>query len=90
MTIKGANKLAPFKNLCSNIIVFNNEKIKGTTLFRPGIFDFSLDLVPSNNVIILDNKKKKVIGVGRLIAGSNYIKNSKHGKIVEVYERAKD
>ncbi|MFX0073369.1 MAG: DUF5591 domain-containing protein, partial [Candidatus Hermodarchaeota archaeon] len=87
LTIKGANLLAPFKNLCSNFIVFNNEIIKGTTLFRPGILDFSLDLVPSNNVIILDEKKTNLIGVGRLIVGSNYIKNSKHGKVVEIYER---
>ncbi|MFX1381450.1 MAG: PUA domain-containing protein, partial [Promethearchaeota archaeon] len=88
LTLKGALKLRPFiKN--SNIIVFNGDKIKGNTLFRPGIIEFSPNLFPNSHVIILDQEKQKVIGVGEMIVGSKYIKNSKTGRIVRVYERIK-
>jgi len=71
----------------SNYIVFDGQKIKGNTLFRPGILSFSLNLVPKDIVVIFDENKEKIIGLGSLIVGSNYIKNSKTGKIVNVYEK---
>ena len=71
----------------SNFIVFDGQKIKGNTLFRPGILSFSLNLVPKDTVVIFDENKEKIIGLGSLIVGSNYIKNSKTGKIVNVYEK---
>ncbi|MFW9947599.1 MAG: DUF5591 domain-containing protein [Candidatus Odinarchaeota archaeon] len=70
-----------------NILVFNGDIIKGNTLFRPGIVEFSQNLIPNNYVIILDKSKKSVIGLAKLIVGSNYIKNSKNGRIAKVYEK---
>ncbi|MFW9899451.1 MAG: hypothetical protein ACFFDO_09365, partial [Candidatus Thorarchaeota archaeon] len=58
----------------------------GNTLFRPGVIEYSNDLLPSNFIIILDNKKKSIIGLGQLIIGSNYLKNSKNGRIARIYE----
>jgi len=84
LTIEGAKRLAPFSD--SNIIVFNDNKISGNTLFRPGIIEYSNNLLPSNFVIILDNKKENIIGLGQLIIGSKYLKNSKNGRIVQIYE----
>ncbi|TFF99709.1 MAG: hypothetical protein EU540_06280 [Promethearchaeota archaeon] len=84
LTIKGALRIAPFSD--SNVIIFNGTKIIGNTLFRPGINDYSLNLLPSNFVIILDNEKKNIIGLGQLIVGSNYLKNSKTGRIAKIYE----
>ncbi len=71
----------------SNYIVFDGQKINGNTLFRPGINSFSPSLVPKDIVVIFDENKEKIIGLGSLIVGSNYIKNSKTGKIVNVYEK---
>ncbi|MFX0187296.1 MAG: DUF5591 domain-containing protein [Candidatus Hodarchaeota archaeon] len=84
LTIEGAKRLAPFSY--SNVIVFNENKIIGNTLFRPGVIEYSNDLLPSNFTIILDNKKKNIIGLGQLIIGSNYLKNSKNGRIARIYE----
>jgi len=84
LTINGAIRMAPFSD--SNVIIFNDKKIIGNTLFRPGIIDYSLNLLPSNSVIILDNEKKNIIGLGQLIVGSNYLKNSKTGRIANIHE----
>jgi hypothetical protein len=37
--------------------------------------------------VIFDKNKEKIIGLGSLIVGSNYIKNSKTGKIANVYDK---
>ncbi len=76
--------MAPFSE--SNVIIFNDTKIIGNTLFRPGIIDYSLNLLPSNFVIILDNERKNIIGLGQLIVGSNYLKNSRTGRVARIYE----
>jgi predicted ribosome-associated RNA-binding protein Tma20 len=42
-----------------------------------------------NHVIILNKKRKNIIGIGELLVGSNFIKNSKAGRIVKIYEKTK-
>jgi len=74
-------------SLKENYIIFDGEEIHGNTLFRSGVLDYSLELIPNNQVVILDKKKKKVIGSGELIVGSNFIKNSKNGRIVKINEQ---
>jgi len=86
LNLKGANRMLPFSEN-SNFIVFDGQKINGNTLFRPGIVNFSPNLVPKDITVIFDKNKEKIIGLGSLIVGSNYIKNSKTGKIVNVYEK---
>ena len=88
LTLKGALRLKPFIKK-SNLIVFNGDKIIGNTLFRPGIIEFSQNLLPNSHVIILDQDKQNIIGVGEMIVGSRYIKNSKTGRIAQVYDRIK-
>ncbi|TFG30266.1 MAG: hypothetical protein EU532_01385 [Promethearchaeota archaeon] len=88
LTIKGATFLKPFSDL-SSIIVFNGDKITGNTLFHPGVLEYSNELIPRNNVIILNKNKEKVIGMGHLIVGSNIIKNTKTGRVVNIYEKIK-
>ena len=86
LNIKGANRMLPFSEN-SNYIIFDGQKINGNTLFRPGIVSFSPNLVPKDIALIFDKTKKRIIGLGSIIVGSNYIKNSKTGKIVNVYEK---
>ncbi|MHA1526945.1 MAG: DUF5591 domain-containing protein, partial [Promethearchaeota archaeon] len=88
LSIKGAIRLSPFSSF-TKIIIFNGDKIKGNTLFRPGILDYSSELYPRDNVIILDQHKKNVIGVGNMIVGSNFIRNSMTGRVAKIYERDK-
>jgi archaeosine synthase len=75
-----------YQSLDANYIVFDGEEIKGNTLFRAGVLDYSRDLIPSNQVVILDKRKKKIIGSGELIVGSNFIKKSRSGRIVKINE----
>jgi archaeosine synthase len=70
-------------SLTSNYIILDGEELQGNTLFRPGVRDYSLDLIPNNQVMILDKTRKKVLRSGELIVGSNFIKNSKSGRIVK-------
>ena len=76
--------LLPFE---SNIIVFNGQKVSGSTLFRPGIIEYGQNLIPNEHVLIVDIDKKSIIGAGTLLVGTNFIKNSKTGRIVEIYEK---
>ena len=82
LNINGAQRLSLFSS--SNILVFNDKQIRGNTLFRPGILEFSNNLIPSNYVFILDQDKQNIVGVGQLIVGSNFIKNSKTGRIAKI------
>ena len=86
LKIKGLKKL-PLLLIESNIIVFDGQKIKGSTLFRPGIIEYGQNLIPNEHVLIVDNDKKNIIGAGTLLVGTNFIKNSKTGRIVEIYEK---
>lgn len=88
LNLIGANRLLPLSEN-SNYIVFDGQKINGNTLFRPGIVSFSPNLVPKDITMIFDKNKEKIIGLGSLVVGSNYIKNSKSGKIANVYEKIK-
>ena len=85
-TIQGAQKLIPFKTN-SNIIVFDAEKIQGTNIFRPGIKECDPSLLPGDIVIVLNSARSKVIGMAQMVVSANFIKNSKTGKIAELYER---
>lgn len=84
LTMDGAERLE--REAISNYIIFDGDSIRGNTLFRPGIVEWSQDLVPHDQVIIYNNNKTKVIGTGRMIVGANSIKNSKSGRVVKLYE----
>ena len=88
LTIVGLKRLIKsYSSIESNYIIFDGEDIQGNTLFRSGVLDYSLDLVPNNQVAILDKKKKNVLGSGELIVGSKFLKNSKSGRIVKINEK---
>ncbi|MHA2182617.1 MAG: DUF5591 domain-containing protein, partial [Promethearchaeota archaeon] len=88
ITINGMKRITqkPF-SLDSNMIIFDGESIRGNNLFRIGILDYSLDLVPGNFVAVIDKFRNNIIGVGKLFVGANHLKNSKSGKVVEIYEK---
>ncbi|MHA1985944.1 MAG: DUF5591 domain-containing protein [Promethearchaeota archaeon] len=88
LTLKGLKRMAqvPF-SIDSNIIVFDGQEIQGNTLFRQGVLDFSSNLISNNFVIIIDKEKKEIIGTGMLIVGSNFIRNSKTGRVVKISEK---
>ncbi|MFX1503271.1 MAG: DUF5591 domain-containing protein [Promethearchaeota archaeon] len=72
----------------SHYIIFDGDEIQGNTLFRTGVLEYSHELIPYSQVIILSKGKKEIIGSGELIVGSNFIKNSRNGRIVKIYEWA--
>ncbi len=87
LTLNGLKRLyMSYSSIKSNYIVFDGEEFQGNTLFRAGVLDYSQDLIPNNQVVILDKGKKKILGSGVLLVGSNFIKNSKNGRIVKINE----
>ncbi|MBD3195252.1 MAG: hypothetical protein GF317_09365 [Candidatus Lokiarchaeota archaeon] len=85
LTIQGAERIA-FKSDFSKYLVFDGDKIRGNTLFRPGIINFNSDLLPDENVCIFNRSKDKIVAMGDMIVGSQFIKNSSSGKVVKLYE----
>ncbi|MBD3340400.1 MAG: hypothetical protein GF353_14895, partial [Candidatus Lokiarchaeota archaeon] len=88
LTIEGASKLVPFDSN-AKIIVFDGDKIRGNTLFRPGILDYYSEFSPKDSVIILNRSRSKVVAVGQMIVGSPYIKNTHRGRVAKIYEKIK-
>ncbi|MFW9897063.1 MAG: DUF5591 domain-containing protein [Candidatus Thorarchaeota archaeon] len=86
LNLKGANRLLPIRKKI-NYVVFDGHKINGNTLFRPGIISFSSNLAPADLVLIFERNHEKIIGLGSMIVSSNYIENSKTGKVINVYEK---
>ncbi|MFX0036972.1 MAG: DUF5591 domain-containing protein [Candidatus Hermodarchaeota archaeon] len=87
LTLNGLRRLNKTSiSISSNYIAFDGEEIRGNTLFRTGVIDYSLDLIPDNQVVIVDKKKRNIIGSGKLIVGSSFLKNSKSGRIANIYE----
>jgi predicted RNA-binding protein (TIGR00451 family) len=86
LSINGVKKLLPFEENI-NYLIFDGEKIKGSNLFRPGVIDFSPNIMPESNVFVLNKTKQKIIAVGNAIIGSNNIKNTKKGIVAEIYEK---
>ena len=85
MSLKGKRRV--LKSIITQIRNRFNVSVAEIDLFRPGIIKFSPTFVPKDLALILDKNQEKIIGLGSLIVGSNYIKNSKTGKIVDVYEK---
>ena len=85
ISIAGANRIKPWEN-SHNIVVFNGENLRGNTFFKPGILEYSEDLYPNEIVFILNKTKEKVVGVGKMIVGSKYIKNTQSGRVIKLYE----
>ena len=87
LTITGLRRLiqSPL-TINSHYIVFDGDEIQGNTLFRKGVLEYSLDLIPNSQVIIVNKGRKKIMGSGELIVGSNFLKNSKNGRIAKIYE----
>ncbi|MBN1803281.1 MAG: DUF5591 domain-containing protein [Candidatus Lokiarchaeota archaeon] len=86
LTLKGAERLMPD---VPNALVFNGNKVTGTTLFRPGIIEFADNIAPEINIIVLNNSKDKIIGVGTSLVSVNYLINSKNGRVAKIYEKAR-
>ncbi len=86
LTIAGAELLF-LNGSNNNYLVFDGEKIKGSNLFRPGVIDFSPNILPQSNIAILDKYKQKIIAVGNAVIGSNNIRNIKKGIVAEIYEK---
>ncbi|MFW9987039.1 MAG: DUF5591 domain-containing protein [Candidatus Odinarchaeota archaeon] len=89
LSIIGLKKLVQSpQTINSHYIIFDGEEIQGNTLFRKGVLEYSQDLIPNSQVIIFNKEKKEIIGSGDLIVSSNFIKNSKNGRIAKIYETA--
>ncbi|MHA1641594.1 MAG: DUF5591 domain-containing protein [Promethearchaeota archaeon] len=83
--------ISSIKNLFKerSYLVFNGNKLSGTTLYRPGIKEFSDDLNPNSIAFLFDEYKENIIACVEMIVGSNFIKNSNTGRIARIYEKNK-
>ena len=86
LTFKGANKIRDhFRK--HQFLIFNGKEVKGSTLFRPGIIECSMDLKPKEYAIIWDSEKQNIIAIAKMILGSFFLKNSKSGRIAEIINK---
>ena len=86
LTFNGANKVKDYFRE-HQYIIFDGKQLKGSTLFRPGIIEYSLDLKPREYVMIWDNEKQSFIGIAKMIVGSNFLINSKSGRIADIIKK---
>jgi len=91
LSIEGAKQLAKSDDFheCSNYLVFDGQKIRGNTLFRPGIIEYGKSLRPNEQVIILNKTKNSIVATGKLYVSSNYIKHSKIGRVAKIDNKLK-
>ncbi len=87
LSLKGAQRLAPYTQIKNNFIVFDGESLSGSTLFRPGVSEFGASLMPDDHVLILNKDKTELLGLGQLYVGSNFIKKSSSGRIAKIYAK---
>jgi len=86
LTLNGANRIKDhFRE--HQYIIFDGKQLKGSTLFRPGILEYSLDLTPRGSAVIWDNEKQTIIGITRMIVGASFLKNSKSGRIADIIKK---
>jgi len=88
LTTSVIEALLPLNDI-ENFVVFNGDRINGNTIFRQGLVEYGRDLQPNDLVIVLNATKEKIVGMGTMLVGTEFIKNSKTGKIVDVYESRK-
>ena len=89
LTLNGANKIKDhFRK--HQFLIFDGKQVKGSTLFRPGIIEYSLDLKPKEFAMIWDNEKQNIIATARMIVGASFLKHSKSGKIAEIINKARE
>jgi archaeosine synthase alpha-subunit len=74
----------------NNWVTFNGEELIGSTIFKPGIIDVGSDLSPNDEVLIFNNDKTKLLGVGRLQIPSHDIQQIKNGAIVVIRKKYKN
>ena len=87
LTFEGANKIKDhFRK--HQFLIFNDKQVKGSTLFRPGIFEYSLDLKPKEYAMIWDNEKQNIVAIAKMIVGTSFLKNSKSGRIAEIINKS--
>lgn len=86
LSLNGANIIYRFENF-SNSLIFDGDNISGNTLFRPGVIDYSPDLIPNNYAFVLNKSRNKILAVVKMLVGSYYIKNTQSGKIADIYEK---
>jgi len=88
LTLKGANKIKDYFRK-HQFLIFDGKQVKGSTLFRPGIIEYSLDLKPKEFAMIWDSEKQNIIATARMIVGASFLKHSKSGKIAEIINKAR-
>jgi archaeosine synthase len=86
LSLKGANKIKEYFRK-HKYLIFDGKQMRGSTLFRPGIIDYSLNLKPKEYVMIWDNEKQNIIAIAKMIVGASFLKNSKSGRIAEIINR---
>ncbi|TXT59325.1 MAG: Archaeosine synthase [Promethearchaeota archaeon] len=85
LTINGAEKIASYPQF-SKYLIFDGTKIKGNTLFMPGIKEYPKGLLPADNVCIFDKNKSTIIAMGTMLVSSRFIQMSNSGRVAKLYE----
>ncbi len=86
MILRTMNSLDRFKKSQSNLVVLNEQKMRGTTVFRPILAEIDENARPNDEMIVV-NPDGDLIGVGSLTQVARDIKTSNYGEVVELRKK---
>ncbi|MCE7746686.1 MAG: tRNA-ribosyltransferase, partial [Candidatus Heimdallarchaeota archaeon] len=67
-------------------VLFDDEELKGSTLFAVGVVDADPQIRPTDSVVIL-NKKRELVGVGNAIISGKDMKETRRGPAVKIKQK---
>lgn len=88
LSLAASERIQEFHDL-RNYVVFDGEKLRGSTLFRPGVTEVGEGLRPGEPVFIFNAGKTSIIATGMLSASSNSIQKASSGRVVKIKNKLK-
>ncbi|MFX0084566.1 MAG: DUF5591 domain-containing protein [Candidatus Hodarchaeota archaeon] len=72
----------------NNIVIFNGEKISGSTIFTKGIIDANPELYPNEEVLVI-NSEGELLATGTTYISGTYLVSMNRGKGVKIRQKVK-
>ncbi len=72
----------------NNIVIFDGEKISGSTIFTKGIINANPDLYPNDEVLVI-NSEGELLATGTTYLSGSYLINMNRGKGIKIRQKVK-
>ncbi|MCY3414072.1 MAG: DUF5591 domain-containing protein [Candidatus Heimdallarchaeota archaeon] len=90
--LKGEIRLSPeaaldYANVSENWILVDAEGLKGSSLYGAGILEASTKISPGDEVLIFNNTKSKLLGVGNALISGVAMNQVEYGRIASLRKK---